>query len=182
MRSSQRWPMPCRLRRNDGLELDAVSEQTAELEIRFEPMTLSQLEAVHALECQAHPHPWQIRNFADCLDSGYQCQLLMAGDEMLGYFVGMRGFEEVHLLNITVAPRYQQQGWARVMLDALVLWARGQGAQWLWLEARASNLRAIHVYEAQGFRNVGVRRDYYPGANGQREDALVMSLKLAATV
>ena len=152
------------------------------VEVRFEPMTRAQLDEVVALELAAYQHPWQLRHFEDCLDSGYQAQMLRAGDVLLGYFVGMKGFEEVHLLNITVSPEHQRQGWARVMLDALALWARGQGAQWLWLEARAGNTRAIHVYKAHGFRSVGTRRQYYPAAGGQREDAVVMSLKLNAAV
>ena len=100
------------------------------------------------------------------------------GGHLLGYFVAMLGVDEAHLLNITVAPAYQRQGWARVLLDALALWARGRGAQWLWLEVRASNLRAQQVYEAHGFRRVGERKRYYPAAHGQREDAVVMSLPL----
>jgi ribosomal-protein-alanine N-acetyltransferase len=36
----------------------------------------------------------------------------------------------------------------------------------------------MRVYEGHGFRRVGVRKDYYPDGQGQREDALVMSLKL----
>jgi len=152
------------------------------IEVRFEPMTEASLEAVVAVERQAHPHPWQRRHFADCLESAYPCQMLLAGDALLGYFVGMKGFEEVHLLNITVAPSYQRQGWARVMLDALATWARTHGVQWLWLEARTGNTRAIHVYKAQGFRTVGTRRAYYPTADGQREDAVVMSRKLDAPV
>ena len=103
------------------------------LEVRFEPMTAATLDAVIALELQAYAHPWQRRNFSDCLDSGYQAQLLLAGDTLLGYFVAMKGFEEVHLLNIAVAPAHQHQGWAHVMLDALALWARGLGIQWVWL-------------------------------------------------
>jgi ribosomal-protein-alanine N-acetyltransferase len=150
-------------------------------QVRFETMTESHLDAVTALEQQAHPHPWQKRHFADCLASAYEAQLLMAGDRLLGYFVAMKGVDEVHLLNITVAPPYQRQGWARVMLDALALWSSGQGAQWLWLEARHSNSRAIHIYQAHGFRHVGVRRQYYPATSGQREDAVVMSLQLNAT-
>ncbi|WP_213083234.1 YbgC/FadM family acyl-CoA thioesterase, partial [Escherichia coli] len=66
------------------------------------------------------------------------------------------------LLNITVATEFQRQGWARVLLDALALWSRGRGAQWLWLEVRASNLRAQHIYEAHGYRRVGERKRYYP--------------------
>jgi ribosomal-protein-alanine N-acetyltransferase len=152
------------------------------LEVRFEAMTDAQLAAVVAVEQQAHPHPWQRRHFSDCLESGYQAQVLMAGDVLLGYFVAMKGFEEVHLLNITVAPEHQRQGWAHVLLDALALWARGLDMHWLWLEARTGNTRAIHVYKAHGFRTVGTRRQYYPGADGLREDAVVMSLKLAPLV
>lgn len=150
------------------------------LHVRFEAMTDSHLDAVAALEQQAHAHPWQKRHFTDCLVSAYEIQLLMAGDHLLGYFVAMKGVDEVHLLNLAVAPAYQRQGWARVMLDALALWSSGQGAQWLWLEARHSNTRAIHIYKAHGFRSVGVRRQYYPAAAGSREDAVVMSLQLKA--
>ena len=64
------------------------------------------------------------------------------------------------------------------MLDALAIWAKGQGAQWLWLEVRVGNLRALQVYEAQGFRRVGERKNYYPAVDGQREGAVVMSRPL----
>lgn len=155
-----------------------MNAQLQPVEVRFEPMREADLDAVLALEQQAYSHPWQRRHFADCLAGGYQAQLLLAGDTLLGYFVAMQGFEEVHLLNLAVAPGHQRQGWAKVMLDALVLWARGQGLQWVWLEARASNTRAVQVYKAHGFRYVGLRKQYYPAELGQREDALVMSLKL----
>lgn len=158
-----------------------MNAQLQPVEVRFEPMREADLDAVLALEQQAYSHPWQRRHFADCLAAGYQAQLLLAGDTLLGYFVAMPGFEEVHLLNLAVAPGHQRQGWAKVMLDALVLWARGQGLQWVWLEARASNTRAVQVYKAHGFRYVGLRKQYYPAELGQREDALVMSLKLDNT-
>ena len=148
------------------------------LEVRFEPLQTHCLGAVLSVEQCVYPHPWTHLNFVDAVNSGYESQLLMAGDTLLGYFVAMKGVDEVHLLNITVAPACQRQGWSRVMLDALALWARGQGAQWLWLEARVSNLRAMQVYDAHGYRRVGYRKAYYPAGDGQREDAVVMSLRL----
>ena len=148
------------------------------VEVRFEPVTAAELDAVLQVELRTYAHPWLRANFSDALQSSYQVQMLLAQDTLLGYFVAMKGVDEVHLLNITVAPEYQRQGWARVMLDALALWARGQGADWLWLEVRTGNLRAIEVYQAQGFARVGVRKAYYPAGNGQREDALVMSRRL----
>jgi ribosomal-protein-alanine N-acetyltransferase len=148
------------------------------VEAQFEPLTETRLDEVVAIERQAYDHPWTRGNFADSLRSGYEAQLLSAGGVILGYFVAMKGVDEVHLLNITVAPAQQGQGWARVMLDALALWARAQGAQWLWLEVRASNVRAQRIYELHGYRRVGERRSYYPARYGRREDAVVMSLKL----
>ena len=144
----------------------------------FEAGRADQLNAVLALELRAYAHPWSRGNFIDALASGHQAQLLMADDVLLGYFIAMKGVDEVHLLNITIAPDHQGQGWAWVCLDALALWARGQGAQWLWLEVRISNVRAIKVYAAHGYKRVGQRKNYYPAADGEREDAIVMSLKL----
>ncbi|MEO6972088.1 MAG: ribosomal protein S18-alanine N-acetyltransferase [Rhodoferax sp.] len=148
------------------------------LEAQFERMTAARLDEVVAIEQTAYAHPWARNHFADSVAAGYQAQLLMAGENLLGYFVAMKGVDEVHLLNITVAPVHQGQGWARVMLDALTLWARGQGAQWLWLEVRISNYRAQQIYERYGYRRVGQRKNYYPAVQGKREDAIVMSLKL----
>ena len=148
------------------------------MEAGFQPMTEDRLDQVLAIERSAYAHPWSRGNFTDSLRSGYQAQLLCAGEHILGYFVAMQGVDEVHLLNITVAPAYQGQGWGRVMLDALALWSRGRGAQWLWLEVRVGNRRAQEVYERYGYRRVGERKGYYPAADGRREDAIVMSYKL----
>jgi len=150
----------------------------ARVEVRFEPMQATDLDGVLAIEQSIHPHPWLRRNFEDVLCSGYQAQMLMGADQVLGYFVAMQGVDEVHLLNLSVALPCQGQGWARVMLDALDLWGRGHGACNVWLEVRQSNVRAQHVYAAHGFQQVGVRKAYYPASEGQREDALVMCCAL----
>ena len=144
----------------------------------LQPMQADDLEAVIAIEQTAYSHPWTRGNFRDALASGYWAQCLRVHDELLGYVVAMAGVQEAHLLNITVAPARQRQGWAQMMLDALSLWSRRQQGEWLWLEVRESNRRALQVYERYGFRRVGLRKDYYPADRQQREHAVVMSLNL----
>lgn len=163
----------------------------------FRPMALEHLGVVAHVEQSVYPFPWSLGNFSDSLQSGYHMQMLMGGQAettstpvLIGYFVAMKGVDETHLLNITVAPAYQRQGWGRLMLDALTLWSRGQGAQQLWLEVRPTNARAKAVYARHGFREIGVRKGYYPNSGSglpvlpgmpevtQREDAVVMSLAL----
>ena len=147
-------------------------------EVRFEPLAMERLSAVLQVEEKAYAHPWSRANFLDVLHSSYQAQILMADTTILGYFVAMKGVDEAHLLNITVNPTYQRQGWAQVMLDAITLWARGQDAEYLWLEVRVGNLRALQVYESHGYKRIAQRKNYYASAHGQREDALVMRLDL----
>lgn len=136
------------------------------------------LDALMAIEQRAYTHPWTRGNFEDSLKAGYHVRVLTAGQTLLGYLVAMEGVQEVHLLNITVDPTYQGQGWAVMMLDALKLWANSCGAACIWLEVRQSNLRARAVYTRYGYAEVGVRKNYYPDTPHQREDAVVMSFKL----
>lgn len=143
------------------------------------PMTTANLDAVMAIEAAAYPFPWSRGNFVDSLASRYTARVLYSGEgEVLGYFVAMAGVEEMHLLNITVAPGHEHRGHARFMIDALVAECRARHARQLWLEVRESNARARAIYARRGFVQVGVRRGYYPAPHGRRENAIVMSLQV----
>lgn len=140
-------------------------------------MQVAHVPQVVQIEQRAYSHPWTPGNFTDSIASGYHMPLWFSKDELVAYLVAMRGVDEVHLLNLTVSPEHQRQGWGRLMLQHLVDWSRERGVHNLWLEVRASNARAIQVYQAHGFVQEGVRKDYYPLQLGQREDAVVMSLQ-----
>lgn len=142
-------------------------------------MTVGDLDEVVAVEASAYDFPWTRGNFIDSLAAGYLARVLRSPrGELVAYFIAMKGVDEMHLLNVTVAPAEQGQGFGRRMLDELVTLARSQGALRLWLEVRQSNERARGLYLRYGFRHIGVRRGYYPALHGKREDADVMSLDL----
>ena len=146
---------------------------------RHRPMAATDLDAVMALEVAAYPQPWSRRNFIDSLAAGYHSVLRCDPDgALIGYFVAMRGFEETHLLNLTVAPAWQRRGHGRALLDRLAGWAHGRGNLALWLEVRQSNTGARALYERHGFVLVGSRHGYYPADRQQREDAVVMRRKV----
>lgn len=143
-------------------------------------LTVDMLDAVLAIEVQAYTFAWTRGNFIDSMAAGYVMRSLHAADgELLGYFVAMPGFEEMHLLNLTVAPLHEGRGHARTMLAALYAAARAHDASAVWLEVRESNARARALYLREGFSEEGRRRDYYPAPQGRREDAILMSLVLA---
>lgn len=144
------------------------------------PMTVADIGYVVAIESAAYEFPWTRGNFIDSLAAGYQARVLRrVSGEVLGYFVAMKGVDEMHLLNLTVAPAHQRRGHARHMLDGLVALCRAQHAAQLWLEVRESNARARELYRRYGFHQIGTRRGYYPAPLGKREDAAVMSFDVA---
>ena len=137
------------------------------------------LDAVLALEAALYPFPWTRGNFVDSLAAGYDAHLLCdAAGQPCAYSVAMDGVQELHLLNLSVAPAWQRRGLARRLLDRLVAHGRAGSAAGLWLEVRESNLRARAVYARYGFVAVGRRPGYYPAEGGRREDASVMQLML----
>jgi [ribosomal protein S18]-alanine N-acetyltransferase len=143
------------------------------------PMHLAHLPAVLSIEHAVYPFPWSHGNFVDSLIAGHSAQVLRAADGTLAaYSVAMAGVQEMHLLNLTVAPPWQRRGHACALLDALVAQCRRERSEALWLEVRVSNQRARDVYARYGFKDAGVRRGYYPADGGQREDACVMRLSI----
>ncbi|MCL6270329.1 ribosomal protein S18-alanine N-acetyltransferase [Sansalvadorimonas sp. 2012CJ34-2] len=141
------------------------------------PMTEFDLPAVHQLETSAHSHPWTFGILTDSLKSGYRCWVLEQDQRIVGYTVVMITVGEGHLLNITISPDFQGQGLGRKLLDFLLEDTREQQAEVIFLEVRVSNIRAIELYEQNGFAEVGRRKGYYPAEVG-REDAIVMAQDL----
>jgi ribosomal-protein-alanine N-acetyltransferase len=155
------------------------SDDEAASSIALHPMTTTHLDAVMAIESAAYSFPWTRGNFIDSLAAGYSARVLAsARGEVLAYFIAMPGVDEMHLLNITVAPAAQGRGHARMLLAALIDLCHREGARELWLEVRASNTHARSIYERMGFVAAGQRKGYYPAPFGRREDAIVMRLRL----
>ena len=141
-------------------------------------LTLADLDAVMSIEVSVYPHPWSRGNFIDSIAAAYLAEVLHdEAGRIIGYFIAMTGVDELHLLNITVAASHQGQGCGRGLLDAVQAHGERLRMAQMWLEVRASNLRARALYRARGFAEVGLRRAYYPGPD-TREDAVVMRLAL----
>jgi len=140
-------------------------------------MTEADLRAVLEIEEAIYPFPWTPGNFRDSLRAGYSCWVYRDEEDLIGYAVLVLAAGEAHLLNLSVAARAQSRGHGRSLLSNVVGVAREHGAKILFLEVRPTNEAGQRLYAGYGFRQVGVRRGYYPAHRG-REDALVLSLAL----
>ena len=150
-------------------------------ELQAEPYGPEHLPAVLALEDACFAAPWSeqlLREEAQPRSHAWNLVVRVDG-AVRAFLFNWVVLDEMHLLNLTVAPPHQRRGHARALLDALQAEASTHGMASLWLEVRPSNERARRLYAARGFEEVGLRRAYYPAPHGRREDAVVMRLQLA---
>jgi [ribosomal protein S18]-alanine N-acetyltransferase len=166
------------------------------VELTFLPMTPSDLDAVLAIENQSHIHPWTKGNFSDSLAAGHwaYCIRPQLDQAVRGSFLDPEilwahcilypAVDELHLLNITIAPSLRRRGIAQRMMAAIEGVAAAQNMPRIILEVRPSNTNAVMLYKKMGYEAIGMRKNYYPSnpETGLREDAIVMakSIKLTA--
>ncbi|MBT8540247.1 ribosomal protein S18-alanine N-acetyltransferase [Polynucleobacter paneuropaeus] len=165
-------------------------------ELAFLPMQSGDLDAVLSIEQISHTHPWTKGNFNDSLAAGHWAYCIRPEPKdaepgsyldphvLWAYCVLYPAVDELHLLNITVAPKLRRLGIAARIMRAIEGIAASRQMPRIILEVRPSNIPAITLYESLGYEKIGVRKDYYPAdqASGQREDAQVMakSINLSA--
>jgi len=142
------------------------------------------LPAVLAIAAAAGELPrWSERDFWGVLEADGGQPLLrvflvaeMRG-EVAGFAVGtvLRGVVpaegEVELIAVDRGAR--RVGVGRALLKALLARMAGLGVGAVRLEVRVSNVAAIALYGAAGFRRSGLRRGYYAAP---AEDALLMEV------
>jgi ribosomal-protein-alanine N-acetyltransferase len=93
---------------------------------------------------------------------------------LVGYCLFWHVVDELHLLNVAVAPEARRRGIGLALMNDLFAYAAEHDAVRILLEVRATNAPAIAMYEKLQFTRFNVRERYY--ADG--EDAIEMELRL----
>ncbi len=140
-------------------------------------MRLDDVSRVILIEREIFLFPWTEMNFADSVKAGYHCRVLEQNDTLIGYGIMMMGPGEAHILTIGISAQWQHQGWGGKLLQYFIDLAKQQEAVSVLLDVRESNIGAANLYRRLGFKQIAVRKGYYPAMCG-REDALVMRLEL----
>lgn len=141
------------------------------------PMQESDLAGVMACEHAAYVFPWNQLAFSESLRVGYNCWIAEVEQAVVAHGVMSVGADECHVLNLCVHPDWQGKGIGRRMLRRLLGMAQERGADTAFMEVRVSNTAARSLYAAEGFCEIGTRRNYYPAQRG-REDAVVLARAL----
>ena len=138
----------------------------------IENMTADWVSQVAELEKICFSDPWSESSVASELNNPLSYWLVaLDGDRLMGYVGSQTVVGETDMMNIAVHPDYRRQGVAEKLILALVEGLKGMESHCLTLEVRASNAPAIGLYEKLGFRQIGLRKNYY---RNPKEDALIL--------
>lgn len=145
------------------------------MDIKIRQMMLRDLDEVMEIEPVAFgSHHWSRQSFVNELNNpgGYY---FVACSPTNGSLCGYSGFwligEEAHITTLAVHPDFRRKYIAERLLINDIAQAQKVGASWMTLEVRVSNEGAQHLYHKYGFKNLGLRRNYYQDNN---EDAMVL--------
>lgn len=151
----------------------------------FRRMVLDDLDRVMAIEKDGFAHPWSAELIRREMLHDWSTILLatevrtgpghLPMEAILGFIVYWLVHDELHVLNIATAVEERRRGIGRALMDEAARRARLAGAVLATLEVRRSNTSAIALYRALGYRQIGVRPNYYVD---EGEDAIVMNLQL----
>jgi ribosomal-protein-alanine acetyltransferase len=117
------------------------------------------------------------RSFQRLLKRGHALfRVAESGGRLLGYgLVLLRGRSLLgRLYSLAVSEEARGQGLARKLLKAIEEAALEEGLAYIRLEVRPDNKAAIALYQSAGYREFGVKADYYE----DHADALLMEKRL----
>ena len=140
------------------------------------PMTSAHLDQVAEIEKLCFSDPWSRRMLSEHLENECAATLVAQGSDgtVLGYAGLLVVLDEGYITNVAVRPDYRRQGIAGELLNVFRRFAEGNKLAFLTLEVREGNVPARALYTKYGYKEVGVRKNYY---DHPKENAVIMTLE-----
>lgn len=145
----------------------------------FEFVEIKKLSSCHVkemieIETLTHISPWSLNSLTNIFSQARYITLgAFVDDHLVGYIIFDIIFDESNLENIAVSPIMQNNHIGSKLLENYFMVLKEHKVIKSFLEVRASNSRAIHLYSKYKYNTISVRKGYYKNGN-LREDAFVM--------
>lgn len=128
----------------------------------FREMMVDDLDQVMEIEKDVFAVPWTKEGFLTWMmkeDSMFF--VVEEKGRILGFCSMMTVMDEGDILNVAVRRDRQREGIGCFLVDSMLRMAGMQGIRTVHLEVRESNTTARRLYQRLGFREDGLRKNYY---------------------
>ena len=138
----------------------------------IESMTVDDIAQVAEIERQIFSIPWSEKAFRDSMESDNTIYIVAKENDNVAGDAGMYlSFEEGNITNVAVNPLSRRKGIGEKIVRDILNRAYEKGVRDVFLEVRETNSVAIALYEKIGFKEEGIRKNFY---DKPRENALIM--------
>lgn len=96
------------------------------------------------------------------------------GENIVGFAGIIDTLDQMEITNIVVRKDMRHKGIGNTLLNELIKISIKNNKNTIFLEVNSNNLFAIKLYEKNGFKKVGLRKNYY----NNTDDAILMNLKI----
>ena len=127
---------------------------------------------VAALEKECFSEPWSENAILESYNSGTRFFTVCNNDNLLGYVGISTVLDEGYFTNIAVTASARRSGVASLLMHQLDVLARESKLSFISLEVRESNIAAQSLYNKFGYKNEGLRKNFYRNPN---ENAIIMT-------
>lgn len=146
----------------------------AETDFLFRRMQPEDAKDVFSIEENSFSRPWSYDDLAKVTEDEkafYEVAVDRTSGQVVGYIGAYLILDEADINQVAVSPLYRRRGIAQALLQDFMQKLRKKNIDAITLEVRASNEAAIALYEKCGFKNEGVRKNFY---EAPVEDAYIM--------
>ena len=143
------------------------------LQINVSKMLLSDLDAISkTLSCDFDDF-WNCNILKEELENPNSHYIVAKiGEDIVGFAGFKQIADEANVMNIVAKKSFRHQGIGSILLENLISLSEDLNMSSITLEVSANNIYAIKLYEKFGFKNVGVRKNYYK----DNSDAIIMTI------
>lgn len=142
--------------------------------IDFSLMTFKEIPEVAKLEEKCFSSPWSGKALAESLKNEFSYFVCAKSGEKVAGYAGMYYIcGEGYVFNIAVDENFRKMKIGTNLLKHLIDFSKSKNLKFLSLEVRQSNIAAINLYEKLGFKNLGIRKNFY---EFPKENAVIMTL------
>ena len=128
--------------------------------------------AIAEMEAKIFGDPWSQRDIFSyvCQETG-MCYVALSDGEVVGYIIGRKIIPEGEIYRIAVREDKRERGIGYRLLSYALKTEGGLGVETVFLEVRSRNAAARALYLSYGFKEMGIRKNYY---QNPPDDAVIM--------
>ena len=145
-------------------------------EIKIEKMNLDHFNEIKKVLISEFDDFWNENLLKEELENENSKYIVAIKNNEIVGFAGVKyNFDNcVEVMNIVTRKNKRRNGIGKILIDNIKKIAKEFCVEKICLEVNEKNLPAINLYQKNGFKQVGVRKQYYDG----KFDAILMDYNL----